>query len=159
MSKQLCKALRKDGSPCKGHALDQYGGYCIAHGPTPEQVHGWRSLGGKNSATAVRLGKSLPEPFTEVNDVLDDCIAKVIDGSLSPNRFDAVCRGLQMKLDAYRLGDAAMKRVRTEGIEAAAEHLDVNPNLDVLKAADIKRPNRTATAASPSSTRASPNSL
>ncbi len=74
-----------------------------------------------------------------MNDVLDDCIAKVIDGSLSPNRFDAVCRGLQMKLDAYRLGDAAMKRVRTEEIEAAAEHLDVNPNLDVLKAADIKK--------------------
>ena len=140
MSKQLCKARRKDGSPCKGHALDRYDGYCIAHGPTPEQVQEWRARGGKNSATAVRLGKNTPERFTEVTDVLDDCIKMVIDGSLSPARFDAVCRGLQMKLDTYRLGDQEMKRVRAEQIEdAAAQHLDVNPDLDVLKAADRKK--------------------
>jgi len=140
MSTKLCKALRKDGSPCKGHALDQYDGYCLAHGAPPEQAHEWRSLGGKNSATAVRIGKNTPERFTEVIVLLDDCIKKVIDGSLSPARFDAVCRGLQMKLDTYRLGDQEMERFRAQEIQAAAaEHFDVNPNLEILEAVDRKQ--------------------
>ena len=140
MSKMLCKALKKDGSPCKGHALDQYGGYCIAHGPTPEQVHEWRARGGKNSATAVRIEKKMPEQFTVIFDLLIDGMKMVMAGTLTPARYDAMCRGAKATLDACCRVEEEMKRVRTEEIEeAAAEHLDVNPDLDVLKAVDLKK--------------------
>ena len=140
MSKMLCKALRKDGSPCKGHALEQYDGYCIAHGPPLEQVHEWRSLGGKNSSTAVRIEKNKPEQFTVILDLLINGMKKVMDGTLTPTRYDAMCRGAKATLDAYVRIEEEMKRVRTEEIEeAAAQHLEVNPDLDVLKAVDRKK--------------------
>ena len=140
MSKMLCKARRKDGSPCKGHALDQYGGYCIAHGPTPEQVHEWRARGGKNSATAVRIEKKMPEHYTVILDLLVEGMKMVMDGTLSPARYDAMCRGAKATLDACSRIEEEMKRVRTAEIkEAAAQHLEVNPDLDVLKAVDLKK--------------------
>jgi len=136
----LCKALRKDGSPCKGHALEQYGGYCIAHGPSLQQVHEWRARGGKNSATAVRIEKKMPEQFTVIFDLLIDGMKMVMDGTLTPARYDAMCRGAKATLDAYSRVEEEMKRVRhAEREEAAGEHLDVNPDLDVLKAVDLKK--------------------
>ena len=70
MSKTLCKSVRKDGSPCQGRGLKKYDGLCIAHGPAPDQVHEWRSLGGKNSATAARLDKRMPERLKDMIDLL-----------------------------------------------------------------------------------------
>ena len=140
MSNKPCKALRKDGSPCKGHALDQYDGYCLAHGAPPEQAHEWRARGGKNSATAVRIEKRMPEQFTLILDLLVDGMKQVMDGSLTPARYDAVCRGAKATLDAYSRIEQEMKRVRAEEIDAAAaEHLDANPNLEILEAADRKK--------------------
>ena len=137
MSKKLCKGIRKDGSPCKGKALDQYDGYCIAHGPTPDQAFEWRSQGGKNSATAARLDKRIPERLKGMLDILDDGMKQVIDGTLSPARYTAVCRGVKMKLDVYRLADQDMELIRAEEIQAAAAaYLDTHANLDVLEAAD-----------------------
>ena len=137
MSKKLCKGIRKDGSPCQGQALDQFNGLCIAHGPTPEQAYQWRSEGGKNSATAARLDKRIPERFKFLHDILETGLKQVLDGTLSPARYAAVCRGVKMMLDLYRQADQEMDLIRAEEIQAAAaEFLGVHSNLDVLEAAD-----------------------
>ena len=59
MAKILCKSIRKDGSPCQGHGLKQFDGYCIAHGPA-DKVREWRSRGGKNSSTAASSTNASP---------------------------------------------------------------------------------------------------
>ena len=69
--KALCKSIRKDGSPCQGHGLEQFDGYCIAHGPA-DKVRQWRSRGGKNSATAARLDKRIPDRLKNMMDMLED---------------------------------------------------------------------------------------
>ena len=48
-----CKSIRLDGSPCNGHGLPQFDGYCIGHAPA-HISRPWRVRGGKNSSTAVR---------------------------------------------------------------------------------------------------------
>ena len=137
MSKKLCKGIRKDGSPCQGNGLEQYDGYCIAHGPTPEQAHQWRSEGGKNSATAVRLDKRIPERLKYLHDILETGLKQVLDGTLSPARYAAVCRGVKMILELYRQADQEMELIRAEEIQvAAAAFLGLHCNLDVLEAAD-----------------------
>ncbi len=137
MTNTLCKGIRKDGSPCRGQGLDQYDGLCIAHGPAPDQAFEWRSQGGKNSATAARLDKRIPERLKDMLDILDDGMQQVVEGSLSPARFTAVCRGVKMKLDVYGLADRDMDLIRAEEIQAAAAaYLDANANIDLLEAAD-----------------------
>ena len=137
MSKKLCKGIRKDGSPCQGNGLDQYDGYCIAHGPTPEQAHQWRSEGGKNSATAVRLDKRIPERLKYLHDILETGLKQVLDGTLSPSRYAAICRGVKMILELYRQADQEMELIRAEEIQvAAAAFLGLRSNLDILEAAD-----------------------
>ncbi len=136
MSKTLCKGIRKDGSPCQGNALDQYDGLCIAHGPPAEQAFQWRSEGGKNSATAARLDKRIPERFKHLRDVLETGLKQVLDGTLSPARYNASCRGVKMILDLYRQSDQEMDLIRAEEIQAAAAaYLGLHANLDVLEAA------------------------
>ena len=137
MSKKLCKGIRKDGSPCQGNALDQYDGYCIAHGPTPDQAYQWRSEGGKKSSTAARLDKRIPERLKYLHDILETGLKQVLDGTLSPARYNASCRGVKMILDLYRQSDQEMDDIRAEEIQAAAAaYLGLNANLDVLEAAD-----------------------
>ena len=137
MSKTLCKGIRKDGSPCQGNALDQFNGLCIAHGPTPEQAYQWRSEGGKNSATAARLDKRIPERLKYLHNILETGLKQVLDGTLSPARYNASCRGVKMILDLYRQSDQEMDLIRAEEIQAAAaEFLGLNGNLDVLEAPD-----------------------
>ncbi len=137
MSKKLCKGIRKDGSPCRGLALKQYNGLCIAHGPPADQAHQWRSLGGKNSATAVRLDKRIPERLKYLHDILETGLKQVLDGTLSPARYAAICRGVKIILELFRQSDQEMDLIRAEEIQAAAaEFLGVRNNLDVLEAAD-----------------------
>ena len=137
MSKKLCKGIRKDGSPCRGQGLKQFDGLCIAHGPTPEQAYQWRSQGGKNSATAARLDKRMPERFKDLHDILKKGLILVMEGKLSPARYAAICRGVRMILELYRQADQEMDLIRAEEIQAeAAAFLDTHANLDVLEAAD-----------------------
>ena len=91
MSKTLCKSIRKDGSPCQGHGLKQFDGYCIAHGPADE-VRASRSRGGKNSSTAVRLDKRMPARLKQAIDLVHDCMNRVVEGTLSPAACNAACR-------------------------------------------------------------------
>ena len=135
MSKTPCKATKKDGSPCNGNGLKQFDGLCIAHGPTGT-VDKWRSLGGKNSATAARLDKRIPERYKELLNTLDDSTEKLKDGTLSPARYDALCRGVKLKLDVYRQADAEMDLIRAEEKHAAAaKFAGAHGDLDILDTA------------------------
>ena len=136
MAITLCKSIRKDGSPCQGHGLKQFDGNCIAHGPA-DKVRQWRSRGGKNSATAARLDKRIPERLKDMIDLLDDGMKRVMDGTLSPARYTAVCRGVKMKLEVYRQADQDMDFIRTEETFAAASRVvATHGDPDVLAVAD-----------------------
>ena len=137
MSKTPCKGIKKDGSPCQGNGLDQFDGHCIAHGPAPAQAHEWRSLGGKNSATAARIDKRIPERLKDMLDTLDDGMKKVMDGTLSPSAYTAVCRGVKMRLEVYRQADQDMDHIRTEEAKTDAAQLAGAPaNFDIFQNAD-----------------------
>lgn len=97
MAKTRCKGTGKDGQPCRRRGLDKYNGYCAAHG-----------------APAARLDRRMPEPYKEMQDIILDCMNKVADGSLSPARCQAVCRGVNLKLDIYRLANETMDAIRRE---------------------------------------------
>ena len=131
MARTQCCGIKKDGTPCQGHALEQFGGLCIAHGPTPEQAHEWRSRGGKNSAAAVRFAKNIAEPVQELLELLKECRQKVLDGTLSAANSNAISNNVKMTLEAYSRAEEAMEKERAEEVRAAAaEHLGVPANLD-----------------------------
>ena len=137
MAKTFCCGIKKDGTPCQGTALEQFGGLCIAHGPSPEQAHEWRSRGGKNSAAAVRFAKNIAEPVQELLELLKECRQMVLDGTLSAAACNAISNNVKMALEAYSRAEEAMEKERAEEVRAAAaEHLGVPANLDVLEEAD-----------------------
>ena len=132
MSKILCKSLKKDGSPCQGQGLEQFDGYCIAHAPA-DKTREWRSRGGANSATAARLDKRMPERLKDMKDVLEDGMKQVLDGTLSPAAYTAICRGVKVRIDLYRLADEEMEHIRAEEFEtAAAEIVGAHGDPDIL---------------------------
>ena len=137
MSKTPCKGIRKDGSPCQGIGLKKYDGLCIAHGPAPDQVHKWRARGGKNSATAARLDKRLPERLKQAIDLVHDSMKRVLEGTNSPAACNAACRSAKTLVDLYHRADEEMERIRTEETQAAAAEFTGAPaNLDFLAAVD-----------------------
>ncbi len=137
MSKTPCKGIRKDGSPCQGIGLKKYDGLCIAHGPAPDQVHTWRARGGKNSATAARLDKRLPERLKQAIDLVHDSMKRVLEGTISPAACNAACRSAKTLVDLYHRADEEMERIRTEETQAAAAEFTGAPaNLDFLAAVD-----------------------
>ena len=137
MSKTLCKSVRKDGSPCQGRGLKKYDGLCIAHGPAPDQVNEWRSLGGKNSATAARLDKRMPARLKQAIDLVHDCMKRVVAGTLSPAACNAACRSAKTLVDLHRRADEEMDLIRTEEtFAAAAKFAGAHGDPDILAAAD-----------------------
>jgi len=137
MARTPCKGIKKDGTPCQGHGLPQYNGLCIAHGPTPDQTHQWRSLGGQNSSTAARLDKRIPERLKGAIDQIDDGIVQVAQGTMEPAALTAMCRGAKALVDLYRLADQDMDTIRSEETEqAAAEITGIPGNLDLLETID-----------------------
>ena len=136
MSKTLCKSFKLDGSPCQGQGLKQFDGYCIAHGPA-DKVRAWRARGGKNSSTAARLDKRIPERLQGIIKDLAEGMNQVREGTLSPAAFNSFCRGAKTMVDLYRLADKEMETIRKEEIEtAAAEIAGAHGDLDILAAAD-----------------------
>ena len=86
MAKTPCKSIKRDGSPCNGKGLEQFDGYCIAHGPA-DQTRQWRALGGTNSSTAARLDKRIPARLKNMMDMLEDGMNRVLEGALSSRRL------------------------------------------------------------------------
>ena len=136
MNKATCKSIRKDGSPCQGHGLKQFDGYCIAHAPA-DKTRAWRSRGGKNSATAARADKRIPERLQGIINDLAEGFTAVRDGTLSPAAYTAMCRGAKEAREFYRLADEEMEAIRAEETQAAAAEIaGAHGDLDILKAAD-----------------------
>lgn len=102
MSKKLCKGITKDGRPCRGHGLDKYNGYCSVHGPLFYPALLGRSPGGQSSAGAARRDKRTPEWLQEITDLHKEALNRLKDGSLTPEAYASVCRGIKLKLDIYR---------------------------------------------------------
>ncbi|MDE0143167.1 MAG: DUF5763 domain-containing protein [Caldilineaceae bacterium] len=135
MAKTLCKATKKDGSPCQGRGLPQYDGFCISHGPSAEETREWRARGGKNSATAARLDKRIPERLKNAIEQVVDGITGVREGTLAPAAFTAMCRGAKTLVDLYRFADEEMDSIRCEETgQAAAEFIGIPDNLELLAA-------------------------
>ena len=135
MTKIACKSTNKDGTPCRGNGLPQFDGYCIGHAPA-EVVREWRSRGGKNASNAARADKRLPERLQGVIDTLTQGISDVREGKLEPAAYTAMCRGVKVLVEVYRLTDEEMEQVRIEEIEAAAaEVAGVQGDLSILNAA------------------------
>ena len=159
MARTPCKGIKKDGTPCQGHGLPQYDGLCIAHGPTPDQTHQWRSLGGQNSSTAARLDKRTPERLKNAIDLINDGIVQVAQGEMDPARLIAMSRGAKALIDLCNFADQDMETIRREETEqAAAQFLGVQGTSISSRSPTTSPHARTNTAASPSSTRASPSS-
>ena len=137
MAKTLCKGTRKDGSPCRGVALAQYDGYCLAHGAPPEQAHEWRAAGGKNSATAVRRDKRMPEHLKEPIDHIMDYMRRLAEKDPTPAGLNALSRAAKTLIELRRFANEEMEIIRAEEIRAeAAARLDVQTDLEVLEVAD-----------------------
>ncbi|MDE0144017.1 MAG: DUF5763 domain-containing protein [Caldilineaceae bacterium] len=137
MAKTLCKGTRKDGTPCRGVALEQYDGYCLAHGAPPEQAHEWRSAGGKNSATAVRRDKRMPEHLKEPIDHIVDYMRRLAEKDPTPAGLNALSRAAKTLIELRRFANEEMEIIRAEEIRAeAAARLDVQTDLEVLEVAD-----------------------
>ena len=136
MSKTPCKSIKRDGSPCNGKGLEQFDGYCIAHGPA-DQTRQWRALGGTNSSTAARLDKRIPARLKNMMDMLEDGMNRVLEGTLSSADYTVICRGAKVRIDLYRLADEEMEAIRAEETQTAAEEIaGAHGDLAILKAAD-----------------------
>ena len=135
MAKTPCKSFRRDGSPCNGQGLKQFDGYCIAHGPA-DKIRAWRARGGKNSSTAARLDKRIPERLQGIINDLAEGFTAVRDGTLSPAAYTAMCRGAKAMTDVYCNADKEMEQIRNEETQAAAEEIaGAHGDLDILAAA------------------------
>lgn len=136
MATTLCLGIKKNGSPCQGKGLEQYDGLCFAHGPADHIRAERSSLGGKNSATAVRLDKRIPQRLKQAIDLLEDGMVRVSQGLLSPSAYTAMCRGVKTLFEAYRLADEEAAATRIEEFAAAAAEITgVQADLDILEAA------------------------
>ena len=143
MAKTLCKGTRKDGSPCRGVALEQYDGYCLAHGAPPEQAHQWRAAGGKNSAAAVRRDRRMPEYLKEAIDLIQNSMRQLAEKEPTPAALNAMSRAAKTLIELRRFANEEMELIRTEEVQAAAaERLDVHTDLEVLEAAGGVRAQR-----------------
>ncbi len=131
MAKTPCKGTKKDGNPCCGNGLKQFDGYCIAHG-APEKTRAWRVRGGKNSSTAARADKRLPERYRDVIHALTQDFFEVKEGNLSPAAYDAICRGARTLIDVHADADAEMEEIRAEENRAAAAVYGLQGDLDLL---------------------------
>ena len=136
MTKTTCKSAKQDGSPCKGQGLEQFDGYCIAHG-LADQTREWRVRGGKASATpatASRADKRIPERLQGVINSLTEGMIQVQEGTLSPAAYSAMCKGAKELREYYRLADEEMEQIRAEETQAAASEIAVQQNQDSSQA-------------------------
>ena len=136
MTKTTCKSAKQNGSPCKGQGLEQFDGYCIAHGPA-DQNRERRAGGGKASATpatAARADKRIPERRQGVINALTEGMIQVQEGTLSPAAYSAMCKGAKELREYYRLADEEMEQIRAEETQAAASEIAVQQNQDSSQA-------------------------
>ena len=136
MTKTTCKSAKQDGSPCKGQGLEQFDGYCIAHGPA-DKTRERRAGGGKASATpatAARADKRIPERLQGVINALTEGMIQVQEGTLSPAAYSSMCKGAKELREYHRLADEEMEQIRAEESQAAAAEIVAHQNQDSSQA-------------------------
>ncbi|MXY95866.1 MAG: hypothetical protein F4Y42_20695 [Caldilineaceae bacterium SB0664_bin_27] len=135
MPKTLCKSVKLDGSPCLGHGLPQFDGLCIGHAPR-DRVLEWRKRGGRNSSTAARSRKSIPEPYESVIQELRQGLSEVREGKITPAQFNAMCNGVRALAQIHRLAVEETELIHSEETEVAAMTIaGAHGDLVILKAA------------------------
>ncbi len=133
--KSPCKSVKRDGSPCHGHGLDQFDGYCFAHAPA-HITSVWRARGGRNSSTAARLDKRIPQHLKDLLTQLTQGLSDVHAGELEPAAYNAMCRGVATILDVHRQVEKEMDLIRAEEAQTAAQEVaGVHGDLEILTAA------------------------
>ena len=136
MTKNTCKSAKQDGPPCQGQGLEQFDGYCIAHGPA-DQTRQWSERGGKATAaptTAARADKRIPERLQGVINALTEGMIQVQEGTLSPAAYSSMCKGAKELREYYRLADEEMEQIRAEETQAAASEIAAQQNQDSSQA-------------------------
>ena len=133
--KMRCKSIKLDGSPCNGHGLPQFDGYCIGHAPA-DISRPWRVRGGKNSSTAARADKRLPERYQRAVTKLTEGIDAVAAGTLTPAALNAISRAATALTTVYQNADQEMELIRNEETQSAAAAIaGGHGDLAILKAA------------------------
>ncbi len=90
---QLCRGLRKDGTPCRARALPGKT-HCFAHDDDLRDKRQEAYLkGGRNKATAVRVERMVPRDLKPILTLLIDGMRDVRDGILEPQRYTAMASG------------------------------------------------------------------
>lgn len=85
----LCRATRKDGSPCR--AVATRSGLCLAHDPSLDKQRSQaRREGGRHKAKAVRLQKLIPPRLVPLFDKLELALDQVHSGDLEPRIASAM---------------------------------------------------------------------
>ena len=134
-SKSPCKSTKRDGSPCQGRGLEQFDGYCIAHAP-PHLTRAWRAKGGKNSSTAARQDKRIPEHQKELITELTKGFHQVHAGTLAASDYTAMCRGVSTLLQLHSRVEKDMEVIRAEETQTAAQEVvGVHGDIEILTAA------------------------
>ena len=136
-----CKSTKRDGSPCQGRGLEQFDGYCIAHAP-PHLTRAWRAKGGKNSSTAARQDKRIPEHLKDLVTELTKGFHEVHAGTLAASDYNAMCRGVSTLLQLHSRVEKDMEVIRAEETQAAAQEVvGVHGDIEILTAAMVDKEN------------------
>ena len=118
-----------------GRGLEQYDGYCIAHAD-PHLTRAWRAKGGKNSSTAARQDKRIPEHYKVLLDELTEGLSAVRAGTMAPAAYNAMCRGISTYLNVRRRAEEDMDLIRAEEAQIAAQEVvGVHGDIEILTAA------------------------
>ena len=84
-SRELCPALRKDGSPCQAPATAS--GFCIGHSPRSAE---WRVQGGQHSRRGTKSLRLLPVRLRPLVDLLMQAVDEVYAGTLDTKQATAM---------------------------------------------------------------------
>ena len=117
-----CKALRRDGRPCRAPALPTGAGLCFVHDPGRQAaLAGERAAGGRAKATALRAERLVPATLRPVITDLLDALQGVRAGSLSPAQGTAIAALAGALVRVYQLGEVEQRLRDLEAATVAAE--------------------------------------
>ena len=134
----FCKAINKNGEPCKAQAMAN--GYCYRHNPDisdEEKLQASATGGGK--LTVERLERQIATAQDDINvrnlngvvDLIENNIKDVRQGNVDPRVSNAIVQNLNVLLKVYELGiqDARIRKLEEKaGIESPTELLNMGGN-------------------------------
>ena len=116
-----CKALRRDGGPCRASAILP-SGYCVMHDPErQEEAAGVRAAGGKAKSRARRLDRLVPASLKPTLALVLAAVEEAYDGSLPPARANAVATLAGAAVRLYQVGALEERLAALEAAHEAAQ--------------------------------------